>query len=84
MLYHVGMAWDLRWRTCHNNSTEFCLLKPTVSPEPVIPSIEQVFSVPEPFMAEPFFFSLCKIYYRIQTVIIAMSVLKPCTVFIVY
>ncbi|KAG5035608.1 hypothetical protein JHK87_010518 [Glycine soja] len=42
MLYHVGMAWDLRWRTCHNNSTEFCLLKPTVSPEPVIPSIEQM------------------------------------------
>ncbi|RDY13102.1 Serine/threonine-protein kinase ATM, partial [Mucuna pruriens] len=42
MLYHLGMAWDLRWRTSQDNSTKFCLLKRNVSPEPVIPSIEQL------------------------------------------
>nr|KYP35766.1 Serine/threonine-protein kinase ATM [Cajanus cajan] len=42
MLYHLGMAWDLRWRTCQDNSTKFCLLKQNVSPEPVIPSIDQL------------------------------------------
>ncbi|KAL2340901.1 hypothetical protein Fmac_008841 [Flemingia macrophylla] len=42
MLYHLGMAWDLRWRTCPDNSTKFCLLKQNVSPEPVIPSIQQL------------------------------------------
>ncbi|KAK7350621.1 hypothetical protein VNO77_09440 [Canavalia gladiata] len=42
MLYHLGMAWDLRWRTCQDNSANFCLLKQNVSLEPVIPSIEQL------------------------------------------
>ncbi|KAK7354055.1 hypothetical protein VNO80_19511 [Phaseolus coccineus] len=42
MLYHLGMAWDLRWRTCQDNSTKFCMLKPNDSSEPVIPSIEQL------------------------------------------
>lgn len=51
MIYHLGMAWDLRWRTCQDNGTKFCLLKQNVSPEPLIPSVEQVFSVPELFMA---------------------------------
>ncbi|XP_068483746.1 serine/threonine-protein kinase ATM isoform X2 [Phaseolus vulgaris] len=42
MLYHLGMAWDLRWTTCQDNSTKFCMLKPNNSSEPVIPSIEQL------------------------------------------
>jgi len=54
MLYHLGMAWDLRWRTCQDNS-KFGLLKPNDSSEPVIPSIEQVSSVPQSFMEEPLF-----------------------------
>jgi len=36
----------------------------------MIPSIEQVYSVPLSFMEEPLFSSLRKIYYDIQTVII--------------
>ncbi|XP_027337565.1 serine/threonine-protein kinase ATM [Abrus precatorius] len=42
MLYHLGMAWDLRWRTCQASSTKFCLLKQNVSIEPVVSSIEQL------------------------------------------
>ncbi|XP_052731785.1 serine/threonine-protein kinase ATM isoform X6 [Vigna angularis] len=42
MLYHLDMAWVLRWRTCEDNSTKFFLLKPNNSSEPVIPSIEQL------------------------------------------
>ncbi|CAJ1975137.1 unnamed protein product [Sphenostylis stenocarpa] len=41
MLYHLGMAWDLRWRTCQDNSTKFSLQKPNFSSEPLTPSIEQ-------------------------------------------
>jgi len=70
MLYHLGMAWDLRWRTSEDNTTKFFLLKPNNSSEPMIPSIEQVYSVPLSFMEEPLFSSLRKIYYDIQTVII--------------
>jgi len=69
MLYHLGMAWDLRWTTCQDNSTKFCMLKPNNSSEPVIPSIEQVSSVPQSFMEESLFSSLCKIYYDFRTVI---------------
>ncbi|XP_027942226.1 serine/threonine-protein kinase ATM [Vigna unguiculata] len=42
MLYHLGMAWDLRWRTSEDNTTKFFLLKPNNSSEPMIPSIEQL------------------------------------------
>nr|XP_012571741.1 serine/threonine-protein kinase ATM isoform X3 [Cicer arietinum] len=42
MLYHLGMAWDLRWRTCQNDSIKFSLQKRNVSLEPVILSIEQL------------------------------------------
>ncbi|KAK7317181.1 hypothetical protein RJT34_01188 [Clitoria ternatea] len=42
MLYHVGMAWDLRWRTTHDNCTKFYLPNQNVSREPVIPSVEQL------------------------------------------
>lgn len=70
MLYHLDMAWDLRWRSCEDNTTKFFLPKPNNSSGPVIPSIEQVYSVPLSFMEEHLFSSLCKIYYEIQTVII--------------
>ncbi|XP_045816356.1 serine/threonine-protein kinase ATM isoform X4 [Trifolium pratense] len=55
MLYHLGMAWDLRWRTCQDDSRKFSLQKRNVSLEAVIPSIEQVFFVYGPFMAREFF-----------------------------
>ncbi|KAK2442878.1 serine/threonine-protein kinase ATM [Trifolium repens] len=42
MLYHLGMAWDLRWRTCQDDSRKFSLQKQNVSLESVIPSIEQL------------------------------------------
>ncbi|OIV96965.1 hypothetical protein TanjilG_00547 [Lupinus angustifolius] len=42
MLHHLGMAWDLRWRTFEDHNTKFCLQKQNVSLEPVIPSIEQL------------------------------------------
>ncbi|XP_052731781.1 serine/threonine-protein kinase ATM isoform X2 [Vigna angularis] len=55
MLYHLDMAWVLRWRTCEDNSTKFFLLKPNNSSEPVIPSIEQRtqlhMNLLEPFIA---------------------------------
>ncbi|KAI9087642.1 hypothetical protein K1719_030512 [Acacia pycnantha] len=42
MLYHLGMAWDLRWRSSQHKSSKLCLEKQNVSPEPVIPTIEQL------------------------------------------
>ncbi|KAK7281904.1 hypothetical protein RIF29_10269 [Crotalaria pallida] len=42
MLYHLGMAWDLRWRAGEDHSTMLCPQKQNVSLEPVIPSIEQL------------------------------------------
>lgn len=43
MLYHLGMAWDLRWSASQHKSSKFCLEEQNVSLEPVIPSTEQVF-----------------------------------------
>ncbi|XP_050879903.1 serine/threonine-protein kinase ATM isoform X2 [Lathyrus oleraceus] len=42
MLYHLGMAWDLRWRICQDDSRKFSVQKRNVSLELVIPSIEQL------------------------------------------
>lgn len=66
MLYHLGMAWDLRWRTCQDDIRKFSLQKRNVSLEPMIPSSEQVFFVSEPFMARVHCFSLRKVYFKIS------------------
>jgi hypothetical protein len=67
MLYHLGMAWDLRWRTCQDDSRKFSLQKRNVSLESVIPSIEQVFFCIWAFHGKRIFiFSLHKVYYKIR------------------
>ena len=69
MLRHLGMAWDLRWRTCQDNSTIFCLQKQNVSFEPMIPSIEQVFSASQScncMAAALFFFNSCWVKYSLE------------------
>ncbi|XP_057442948.1 serine/threonine-protein kinase ATM [Lotus japonicus] len=42
MLHHLGMAWNLRWRTGKDKNIKFSLQKRNVSLETVIPSFEQL------------------------------------------
>ncbi|PNX63374.1 serine/threonine-protein kinase ATM-like protein [Trifolium pratense] len=70
MLYHLGMAWDLRWRTCQDDSRKFSLQKRNVSLEAVIPSIEQTWIIHS--FRLPFIIDFDALHYLYcQTVVMA-------------
>ncbi|CAN1347706.1 Serine/threonine-protein kinase ATM [Linum perenne] len=42
ILYHLGMAWDVRWKPYPSDSVESYLVKPKKCVEPIIPTLEQL------------------------------------------
>lgn len=45
ILHHLGLVWDLRWTTSSHQSVHGYPVKQMACPDPVTPTMEQVFSL---------------------------------------